>query len=213
MTFKDLLLPGAVAGLIAIGAITIDRMIFRSHAHQAGSKTCDLKTTMRKLWAEHAIWMREYIVAAASDLPNTKELTERIIKNQFDIGDAMGEFYGADAGNELTILLKDHITLGMGVISEVKSGNQEKLREAEARWHKNVEDIAHFLQKINSNWTVNEMLSALNDHLDLISKEVNGRMQKDWKKDIKAFDETFDQALKFADVITAGIIKQFPNKF
>lgn len=168
---------------------------------------------MRKLWAEHVIWMREYIIAAAADLANTKELSDRIIKNQFDIGDALGEYFGADAGSQFTVLLKDHIAIGMEIVEVIKSKNQEKLRETEARWRKNIEDIAHFLQKMNTNWTIKETLADLSDHLDLIAKEVNGRMKKDWKKDIKAADETLDQALKFADMLTNGIIKQFPGKF
>jgi hypothetical protein len=213
MTIKDLLLPAGFVLLIAASAITIDRVFLRSHSNKAGSKTCELKTTMRKLWADHAIWTREYIVSTVAQAEDTKDVTERLMKNQMDIGDAFGQFYGADAGNEFTVLLKDHISLATEVVAAAKAGNQEKLREADARWHKNAEDMSHFLNKANNNWAMNDLMAMFNDHLRLTTEEATARLKKEWKKDIKTFDDVFDQIMKMADMITDGIIKQFPSKF
>lgn len=213
MTIKDLLLPIGIVSLIAAGAITIDRVFLRSGGNHAGSKTCALKTTMRKLWADHVIWTREYIVSTIAQAEDNKDVTERLMKNQLDIGDAFGQFYGADAGNEFTVLLKDHITLAAEVVAAAKAGNQEKLREADARWHKNAEDMSHFLNKANNNWTMNDLMAMFNDHLRLTTDEATARLKKEWKKDIKTFDDVFDQIMKMADMITNGIIKQFPGKF
>ena len=214
MALKDLALPVTLALLIAAGAVTIDRYFLRScSGGSITSKACALKTTMRKLWADHVIWTREYIVSAVSDAQDNKDVTERLMKNQADIGDAIGQFYGADAGNALTVLLKDHISLAGEVVAAAKAGNQEKLRDADARWHKNAEDMSHFLNKANNDWTVNDLLTMFNDHLRLTTDEATARIKKEWQKDIKAFDEIFDQIMKMADMFTAGIIKQFPGKF
>lgn len=214
MEVKNLVMPLTLALLIAAGAVTIDRYFLRSSTGGSVTpKACALKTTMRKLWADHVIWTREYIVSAISDAQDNKDVTERLMKNQADIGDAVGEFYGADAGNAFTVLLKDHITLAAEVVAAAKAGNQEKLREADARWHKNAEDMSHFLNKANSNWTVNDLMNMFNDHLRLTTDEAVARLKKEWKNDIKAFDEIFDQIMKMADMITNGIIKQFPGKF
>lgn len=214
MTIKDLLLPGAMAVLIAAGAITIDRYFFRTNRNHIGSKTCDLKASMRKLWAEHAIWLREYIVSSAANAQDNKDVTARLIKNQLDIGDAFGQYYGADAGNELTVLLKDHISLAIEVIAAVKGTNQEKIEEADMRWRKNVEDISHFLNKLSTNnWSINNLMTMFNNHLQLIRQEASARIAGEWNKDIKAFDDGFDEIMKMADMISAGIIKQFPGEF
>ena len=50
-------------------------------------------------------------------------------------------------------------------------------------------------------------------HLDLTTAEVVGRLQKDWAADIRAYDEGHDHMLMFADALTAGIAKQFPDQF
>src|SRR5216117_3374805 len=66
---------------------------------------------MRKLWEDHVTWTRLFIVSAAAGLPDKDATTQRLLQNQTDIGNAVAEFYGHDAGNKLTALLKDHILI------------------------------------------------------------------------------------------------------
>lgn len=53
----------------------------------------------------------------------------------------------------------------------------------------------------------------LNKHLQLTTNEVVARLNKNWDADIAAYDEGEEHMLKFADMISGGIIKQFPQKF
>ena len=57
---------------------------------------------MRKLWTDHVVWTREYIIAAVGDQPDAKVAANRLMKNQEDIGNAMAKFYGAAADQQLT---------------------------------------------------------------------------------------------------------------
>ncbi len=50
-------------------------------------------------------------------------------------------------------------------------------------------------------------------HLQLITDQVNARIEKDWKADIAAYDKGENHMIKFADILSEGIIKQFPEKF
>ncbi len=43
--------------------------------------------------------------------------------------------------------------------------------------------------------------------------EVVPRLKKDWVVDIEAYDKGHEHMLMFADVLTDGIVKQFPKKF
>jgi hypothetical protein len=51
------------------------------------------------------------------------------------------------------------------------------------------------------------------DALDLTTGEVVGRLQADWAADIKAYDEGHVHMLQFADMLTEGVVKQFPDRF
>lgn len=53
----------------------------------------------------------------------------------------------------------------------------------------------------------------LHKHLELTTGEVVGRLKKDWVADIKSYDEGHVHMLKFADMLTDGIAKQFADKF
>ncbi|MDU2096496.1 MAG: hypothetical protein E7E73_07415, partial [Negativicoccus succinicivorans] len=80
-------------------------------------------------------------------------------------------------------------------------------------WYQTVDEIADFLSSANPKYSNKILKSMLHKHLDLILEAVNARLNKDWKSDIDAYDRGEDHMINFADVLTDGIIKQFPEKF
>ncbi len=50
-------------------------------------------------------------------------------------------------------------------------------------------------------------------HLALTTTEVVSRLKKDWAADVEAYDQGHAHMLMFADMLSDGIIKQFPEKF
>ena len=171
-----------------------------------------LKDGMRKLWADHVVWTRNYIVAAVADDPSASAVATRLLRNQDDIGNAIAPYYGAAAGARLTSLLKDHITIAVDLVGAAKAGDNAKVADADRRWKQNAQDIATFLSGANPNWPRATLVSMLNDHLALTTQEATARIQKRWTDDINTFDRIFDQAMHMADALSDGIIKQFPGK-
>jgi len=174
----------------------------------------ELKQAMRKLWSDHVIWTRQYIVAAVAGSPDAEAVANRLLKNQDDIGNAIVPYYGGDAGKRLGELLREHILIAVDLVAGAKAGDDTKMEDADARWHKNAEDIAIFLSTANpNNWSKEEMVHMLNEHLALTTQEAVARLEGNWTEDISTFDSIFIQALGMADGLSAGIIKQFPEKF
>src|SRR5262245_19444623 len=104
--FKLLLLI-ALFGLLSIPA-TAAASTHATH-DQGMSKQAAFQNSMRKLWEDHIVWTRQFIVSAVGDAPDKAAATERLLQNQVDIGNAVKGFYGDAAGEKLTALLKDHI--------------------------------------------------------------------------------------------------------
>jgi hypothetical protein len=50
-------------------------------------------------------------------------------------------------------------------------------------------------------------------HLAFTTTEVVSRLKRDWPADIDAYDKGHTHMLMFADMLTEGIVKQFPKKF
>src|SRR5512143_3037936 len=109
----------------------------------------DFHNAMRKLWEDHITWTRMYIVSAAANLPDKDQTAQRLLQNQTDIGNAIKPFYGEQAGNQLTALLRDHILGAADLIAAAQSGDQAKVQAASAKWYANADDIATFLSKAN----------------------------------------------------------------
>ncbi|HSW75584.1 MAG TPA: hypothetical protein VLG50_00925 [Candidatus Saccharimonadales bacterium] len=182
-------------------------------SNNISEKRCALRTNMRKLWSDHVWWTRVYLIDATSQLPEIKETTNRLLANQADIGSAVASYYGKAAGDKLTALLKDHILISADVVAAAKANDKEKLKEADARWHENADEIATFLSSANPNWPLKDMQKMMYDHLKLTTDEAMARLKKDWTLDIKTFEKVFDEIMMMADGLTNGIVKQFPDKF
>lgn len=179
----------------------------------AGDKKAELRTALRKLWSDHVIWTRQYIVSALAKLDDAKPALERLLQNQKDLGNAIVPFYGKEAGVKLAGLLKEHIVIAGDVVAAAQTNDKQKLDDSQKKWHQNAQDIATFLSGANDNWPKESLLEMLNMHLMLTTQEAVLRLKKDWAADIKNFDNIFNQALEMADTLAQGIEQQFPNKF
>ena len=172
-----------------------------------------LRQDMRKLWTDHVVWTRDYIVAAVGDQPDAPAAATRLLKNQEDIGAAIAGVYGKAAGDQLTTLLKEHITIAVDVIKFAKAGDKANQSQADAKWKKNGEAIADFLAKANPNWPRATLVEMMNKHLSTTTDEVVARLTKNWDADVRAYDAVYNHILMMADALSDGIIKQFPAKF
>jgi hypothetical protein len=57
------------------------------------------------------------------------------------------------------------------------------------------------------------MKAMLHEHLRLTTDEVVARLQADWAADVAAYDAIHLQALEMADMLSTGIVDQFPKRF
>lgn len=175
--------------------------------------TCNLRMAERRLWIDHVLWTRSDIVSALASLEDSSAVSERLLKNQDDIGNSIKPYYGEEAGNKLATLLREHIKLAEQVIGAAKSGNKSDLEKYNTLWYENADQIDDFLSSANPNYSKRTLKNMLHKHLEFITTQVVSRLNKDWNADIKAFDQGEDHMIKFADILVDGIIKQFPEKF
>lgn len=179
----------------------------------AGSKAA-FHDGMRKLWEDHVTWTRLFIVSAAAGLPDKDATTQRLLQNQTDIGNAVAEFYGPDAGNKLTALLKDHILIAASIVNAAKAGDNAKVASENKRWRDNATDIAKFLHGANpKQWPEATLESAMFMHLDQTLDEATHQLKGDYAASVQDYDHVVKHILGMADVLSDGIIAQFPAKF
>ena len=168
----------------------------------------------RKLWEDHITWTRLAIVSFAADLPDLPATEARLLRNQTDIGNAVKPYYGRAAGNRLTALLKEHILGAVALLQAAKSGDQDRIKQASDAWYANGTQIADFLHNANPrNWPKGEMRSMMKAHLDETLAEAVHRLSGDYAADIRDYERVHHHILEMADMLSDGIIKQFPTRF
>jgi hypothetical protein len=182
-------------------------------AQPAQISALDFRNAMRLLWEDHISWTRLYIVSALADLPDKGPVAERLLRNQDDIGNAIKPFYGEAAGNSLAQLLKEHILGADALLSAAKAGDNAAIETARAGWYANADEIAAFLAGANPAWPRDQIASTMKMHLDLTLEEALARLKGDWAADAVAYDKIHQHILAMADVLSDGIMAQFPDRF
>jgi len=62
-------------------------------------------------------------------------------------------------------------------------------------------------------WPLEGLRGAMKMHLDQTLEEASDRIQGKYDEDIKDYDEIVAHILTMADLLSSGIVKQFPEKF
>src|SRR5262249_34980124 len=127
-----------LAGALALAVLTLQVPAAAPPAQAAEAKAAptaptmaaaDLRNGMRKLWTDHATYEHNYIVSALATLPDLPAQTQRLLRNQDDIGNAIVPIYGDQAGKKLSALLRDHILIAADIVKAAKA-NDTKAVEA-----------------------------------------------------------------------------------
>ena len=216
-----------LAALVATASAVLALALAGGHAAQGHSdEHADARTSgvseqrvtlhddMRRLWEDHITWTRLFIVSASADLPDTPATTRRLLRNQQDIGDAIKPFYGRAAGERLTSLLQEHITVAADLVASAKAGDQDGIERHSGAWYRNANEVADFLNKANPrHWPRKEMRSMMRDHLDLTLREAVAHLERNHRVDIRTYDRIHRQILEMADMLSDGIAAQFPKRF
>lgn len=169
---------------------------------------------MRKLWEDHITWTRLAIVTFADGSPSFDATAGRLLQNQTDIGNTIKPFYGAAAGNRLSALLHDHITIAVEILQAAKAGDTAAFDAANTRWYANGNDIADFLAAANPrSWPDAVMRADMKEHLDQTLAEAAHELHGQYAASVTDYEGIHAHILMMADQLSAGIIAQFPSHF
>lgn len=188
----------------------------RKHASSSGKKQfskLNLSNTMRMLWEQHVYWTRMTIVSMINNLPDVNFVTARLLRNPLDFEEVLRPIYGYDIAREFAELLEAHLVIAAQLIAAAIAGDTMAAKEAEVKWYANADEIATFLARINPYWSKKEWQTMLYEHLALTKSEALAILNRQYEQSIEIFDRIEPQALTMADVMTRGIIKQFPFRF
>jgi hypothetical protein len=183
------------------------------HARMTASEVA-FHDAMRKLWEDHVTWTRLAIVTFAEGSGGFSATAGRLLQNQVDLGNAIEPFYGEQAGDRLTALLHDHITIAVELLEAAKSGDSAAFEDARSRWYANADDVADYLSSLNpAAWPRAVVRDMMRTHLDQTLTEAADELGGDYAGSVATYEAIHTHILAMADTLSSGIIAQFPRRF
>ena len=169
---------------------------------------------MRKLWTDHMQWTYATVNAFFHNPPAVQAHLNRLLRNQQEIGAALVPFYGQEVGDQLAALLTTHIQQAIPVLTAAQAGDEAALNRALADWYANAQEIADFISALDPEvWPMSVLEEIWRVHIDQTTTYSVDLLNGDYVAAIEAFDEAFDHIMGLADILSTGIIAQFPRQF
>lgn len=171
----------------------------------------NLLNTLRKLWIDHVMWTRSFILSTAFDSGDLEDVTKELLLNPVRFADALRPLYGDKNARRFEELLSDHLLIAAALINAFKKGDSRTVEEQHNKWYVNADMIAQFLSEINPNWQKTDWQNMLYDHLNMTEYEAAQILSNQFAESIVQYNKIEDEALKMADAMAYGIIKQIPT--
>ena len=165
---------------------------------------------MRDLWLEHVCLTKKFIIESVKNVDNSI-IVNLLMANQENIGNLIKPYYGEVAGEELTRLLKEHITITADIVTIAMQ--HKSINYLVNTWEKNAKDISKFLSNVNSFIKYDDIYDMLTKHLRLTLHEVTSFIKVDFVEGCEIFHkQVIPQVVGMADILSDSIIKQFNIK-
>jgi hypothetical protein len=209
------LIVAATVAVLAIGSIaSMSPAAAASGESTITPKALAFHDAMRALWEAHGTWTERAIVDYVGGLPDTKLVIGRLLQNQTEIGNAVKRYYGAKGGNELAALLRAHINAAVTLLEAAKSGGAAATAKAKAAFYANGNQVAGFLHAANPHhWTLQAMRTMMRIHLNQVVALAVDQLKGHYPAAISLYGVYIGHLLDMADMLSTGIMQQFPAQF
>lgn len=149
-----------------------------------------------------------FIISTAADLHDLEAVTNRLLQNPKDFAKLLQPIYGVKMAGRFQELFTQHLLIAADLVNAAKNAEVSKANDARKRWYENADEIAGFLSSVNPCWDETKWKTMLYSHLEMTEKEATLRLRGNYAADIQMFDNIENEALKMANYMYCGIIKQ-----
>jgi hypothetical protein len=182
-------------------------------------KTMLFRMDSRTLWSRFTWSPLNYSIALNNEVEGLDQIEQRIYRLAKRIGDFTKPYYNDDVGENISNGLTEFGRIGVAVMTDLKAGIP--IDGTKERWDASVETLSTYLDFINPEyWNKAAVKSYLDALVQLWIDSISTRNNKDFDGYETIVDSIevlmisgSEDVTSFADVFSAGIISQFPEKF
>jgi hypothetical protein len=187
-------------------------------------KTLNFRMDSRTIWTKYALGLINYSVASMGNLSEAAQVEARMSTAANAIGDYFIPYYGVTAGDQVATYLLGIWKTGVEVVHAVMA--QKDLSPYQTIWASLIADLSNYLNKLNpAQWPVPLLTEIFTNLTKYWTDDIQARYNKDSTGDSNAIDNINKLVItgipnhsnkgftSLADVISRGIIAQFPLDF
>lgn len=168
-----------------------------------------LLNTLHRLWFEHVMWTRFFLISTAFDLPDLDLVTKRLLRNPTDFAAVLKTFYPGTKADQFEQLFTEHLLIAAQLVNAAKRGDQKTAEEERSKWYDNATKISALLQEINPYWNQSKWQKLFFHHLSMTENEAGQILSGMYADSIATYDMVQEEAMAMADEMAMGIFKQF----
>lgn len=185
----------------------------QSTTTKATATAPELHKAMRALWHGHIVHTRAYAEAVkAGNAAATTRAADETVANAKEIANAVAGFYGEDAGAGMLKLLGGHWQGVKDLTDARHAGNDVAADKAMNELDENAAAVAKFLSGANPNLPYDAVNGLMLAHIGYHAGQIQQIMKGDKAGEAKTWKDMQAHMDMFADALSDGIAKQFPDK-
>jgi len=120
-------------------------------------------------------------------------------------------YYGQEDGGQISRLLQQYIYLSEDYSDAVREHNDRNSIIFDM--HDKADEISDFMDLLSRSWEKSGLRNVLKQYADLSAEEIEMKNQSLGKPDPDLYSKTSDKSAEIAGIFSAGIARQFPDKF
>lgn len=172
----------------------------------------DLDRGMDRAITDLSKWSRFFLVSMLSDIDDGDETAARLIRVAADIGNKFGMFYPRSVSTRIEELFNEFIMAQVRLLDAYHNGSQD-MPALNTAWTGSAHKLAESLSGINPNYSYDMLNDYLNKFVDDSKRLWVLRMGGEYADEIGVYDRITSNLTDFAQYLSDGITKQFPNRF
>ena len=177
-------------------------------------KVAATQSALRDLWIGHVFWVRNVVDARFADNTGAAKTAEQqVVANARAIAGAIEPFYGKAASDQLFDLLAGHWGAISKYLDATRNGEEAGQEAAYQALGANAGAIATFLGGANPHLPTDTLRGLLTAHGAHHVQQIQQFQAKQYDEEAATWAAMKDHMYVIADALTAGLAKQFPEKF
>ncbi len=173
----------------------------------------DLRSTLGQILGEHALLAVIAMQKGIDGKADFDQAAAALNANTDDLSAAVASVYGNEAGAAFKTIWASHIGYFVDYVKATAANDTAAKQKAKDELEEYKVTQAKFFADANPNLPQSALEAGLEEHINMLLTAFDAYVAKDYTKAYTTADEAYKHMYMFGDILSAAIVKQYPDKF